>query len=240
MTQSFLKITDLHRHFLEGGRRHSVLNGVNLEVASGEKVALLGRSGSGKSTLLNLIAAIDRPDQGRVSVDGCDLGSLSERQRTLFRRRRIGYVYQFFNLIPTLTAAENIALALELNRFSKAQIKQRVQSLLTAIGLEQRGQSFPDQLSGGEQQRVAIARALAHEPALVLADEPTGNLDAETGRRVLELLHQLVGNRRGTLVMVTHSLAVASSADRLLTLENGLFLEQTDSLARERAGKLAW
>jgi len=211
----------LTKTYLEGGTRHPVLTGVDLQVAAGECVALLGRSGCGKSTLLNLLAGIDRPDSGAVSIDGRDLHLLSERERTLFRRSGIGFVYQFFNLIPTLSVAENVRLPLELNRWPEGRIVQRVESLLEQLGLGERAGTFPDRLSGGEQQRVAIARALGPEPPLVLADEPTGNLDATSGQQILELLLQLTRGNGHTLLVVTHSLAVARAADRLLLLEEG-------------------
>jgi len=232
MPTACIQIKNLHRQYSEGDQDFSVLKGANMTIQCGETVALLGRSGSGKSTLLNLISGIDRPDTGSVSINGIDLTHLTEQQSTLFRRQHIGFVYQFFNLIPTLTAAENIALVLELNNYSAQQIKQRVSHLLHEVELEPRANSFPDQLSGGEQQRVAIARALAHEPTLVLADEPTGNLDAEMGRHVLALLRQLVEANQGTLILVTHSLAVAKTADRILTLDNGKLAE--------RVGDFAW
>jgi putative ABC transport system ATP-binding protein len=216
---------------VDGGISHKVLREVELRVAAGECVALLGRSGSGKSTLLNLLAGIDRPDAGEVWVSGRDLHRLTERERTLFRRRHIGFVYQFFNLIPTLTLAENVRLSMELNSWAKPRMAERIRRLLADLGLEGRENDYPDRLSGGEQQRVAIARAIAHEPDLVLADEPTGNLDAETGRHMLELLlrtRQEVGN---TLVVVTHSLEVARTADRLLRLEDGELVEDGVELA---------
>jgi putative ABC transport system ATP-binding protein len=198
-----------------------VLAGVDLHIHRGERLALLGRSGSGKSTLLNLIAGIDLPDGGEISMEGRNLTRLSENERTLFRRKHIGFIYQFFNLIPTLSVAENIALPLQLNRVSEETIRQKTLEMLQAVDLDDRGNDYPDQLSGGEQQRVAIARGLVHRPSLVLADEPTGNLDARSGRRVLDLLTGLAGNYRQTLLIVTHSLEVAKSADRVIVLEAG-------------------
>lgn len=230
MPEPFIQIEKIHRAYREGERSHPVLQGASLTLQRGETVALLGRSGSGKSTLLNLISGIDRVDAGSVIVDGIDLTKLSEHDRTLFRRQHIGFMYQFFNLVPTLTAAENIALVLELNRYSKTETKQKTENLLEAIGLADLGDRFPDQLAGGEQQRVALARALVHSPKLVLADEVTGNLDAETGQRVLTLLQELTSS--STLLLVTHSLAVAKSADRIVTLEDGLLAE--------RQGHFAW
>ncbi len=230
MPDPFIKIDQLHRAYREGEHSHPVLQGASLTIQRGETIALLGRSGSGKSTLLNVISGIDRADAGTVTVDGIDLTELSNHESTLFRRQHIGFIYQFYNLIPTLTAAENIALVLQLNRYPKAEVEQKTKHLLKAIGLAGQGDRFPDQLAGGEQQRVAIARALVHTPKLVLADEVTGNLDAETGRRVLALLQELTVS--ATLLLVTHSLAVATSADRIVTLENGLLAE--------RDGQFAW
>ena len=211
----------LSRSFHEGERRRDVLSGIDLHIDRGERLALLGRSGSGKSTLLNLIAGIDLPDGGEISMHGTNLTELSENERTLFRRQHIGFIYQFFNLIPTLSVAENIALPLQLNRVSEETIKQKTKTMLEAVELGDRGNDYPDQLSGGEQQRVAIARGLVHQPSLVLADEPTGNLDARSGRRVLDLLTGLAGDSRQTLLIVTHSLEVAQSADRVIVLEAG-------------------
>ncbi len=231
-----LRLSGVCKQYHDGTTEHRVLEGLELMVAPGERVALLGRSGSGKSTLLNLMAGIDRPDSGRVEVLGQDLASLGEPGLTLLRRRHIGFVYQFFNLIPTLTVSENLGLPLDLNRASQAgqgtrSIQARVSALLGRLGLAGRERSFPDQLSGGEQQRVAIGRALIHEPALVLADEPTGNLDAETGAQVLALLTELSRERRQTLILVTHSLAVAGAADRVLTLNHGRLTESAAELS---------
>jgi len=211
----------LARRFREGAREHVVLDGVNLDIRRGETVALRGRSGSGKSTLLNLIGGIDAPDAGNVSVAGTELTGLSERERTLFRRRHIGFVYQAFNLVPTLNVADNVRLVLELNKVPSLEASSRIEKLLDAVGLADRADSYPDILSGGEQQRVAIARALAHEPAVLLADEPTGNLDDATAEGVLELLDQLVRDSGRTLLIATHSQHVASHCDRVLELHNG-------------------
>jgi putative ABC transport system ATP-binding protein len=216
-----LQVSDVHKCYRDGVVEQRILDGVSFEVERGACVALLGRSGSGKSTLLNLIAGIDRPDRGRISFLGQPLSTLGEPALTLLRRRHVGFIYQFFNLLPTLTVAENLALPLELNGYPFADAAPRVERLLARLGLDGRRGAFPDQLSGGEQQRVAIGRALIHEPALVLADEPTGNLDAETGAQILELLAELFRDRHQSLILVTHSLAVSRIADRVLTLENG-------------------
>jgi putative ABC transport system ATP-binding protein len=221
----------LNKTYEDGGVSQGVLQGVELQVAEGECVALLGRSGSGKSTLLNLLAGIDRPNSGEVRVGGRDLHRLPERERTLFRRRHIGFVYQFFNLIPTLSIAENIRLPMELNGWPERRITARILQLLSDFGLDGRAADYPDRLSAGEQQRVAIARAIAHQPDLVLADEPTGNLDAETGRQMLDLLLRIGQDAGHTLVVVTHSLEVARTADRMLRLENGRLYEGGEELA---------
>ncbi|HZW60025.1 MAG TPA: ABC transporter ATP-binding protein, partial [Woeseiaceae bacterium] len=180
-----------------------------------------GRSGSGKSTLLNLISGIDTPDSGTVTIDGRDLTGLTERDRTLFRRRHIGFVYQAFNLVPTLTVFDNVSLVLELNRVAASLRQARVTELLEATGLGGRATSYPDILSGGEQQRVAIARALAHRPGVLLADEPTGNLDDRTAATVLDLLERLRHEQGATMLVATHSATVAARCDRVLELQHG-------------------
>lgn len=224
-----LRLRGIRYSYRETARNDQVLKGIDLEMRRGECVALLGPSGSGKTTLLNLIAGIDRPDQGEIHVAGQRVDLLQEPDTTLFRRRHIGFIYQFFNLIPTLRVGENVCLSMELNGVSAAKARERSRHLLSLMGLGDRLESFPDQLSGGEQQRVAIARALAHQPALVLADEPTGNLDASTGHQVLKLLTELRHQGDQSLLLVTHNLQVARSADRLLTLRDGL-VEAADDM----------
>jgi len=214
--QPLIDIRGLCHSYREGGRERRVLCDIDLQVRAGECIALLGRSGSGKSTLLNLISGIDRPIAGEIVINGSILTRMSEHERTLFRRRYIGFVYQAFNLLPTLTVEENLRLPLDLNRLDG----HRARTLLEEIGLDERRADYPDRLSGGEQQRVAIARALVHHPLLVLADEPTGNLDAETGRRTLGLLDRLVRRTGRTLLIVTHSREVAAVADRVLTIDD--------------------
>jgi putative ABC transport system ATP-binding protein len=222
---SLVELQGVCKAYREGERERVVFARLDATVARGRVTALLGRSGTGKSTFLNLVSGIDLPDAGRVIVDGLSLTELSERERTLYRRRHIGFVFQFFNLIPTLTVRENLLLPLELNGVRGARGKATVGQWLDRIGLAERGGSFPDQLSGGEQQRVAIARALVHDPLLILADEPTGNLDAETGRAVLELLARLVQESGKTLLMATHSQEAMAYADRVLTLAGGRLAE---------------
>jgi putative ABC transport system ATP-binding protein len=216
-----LSIRQLCRNFREGGRIHRVLDGLDAQIASGERVAVMGRSGSGKSTLLNLISGIDRADSGTVHIDGLEVTTLGEPARTLFRRAHIGFVYQFFNLIPTLDVAENVRLVLELNGVRGRAARERSLAALADVGLRARAHSAIDALSGGEQQRVAIARALVHTPKLLLADEPTGNLDDATAQELLPALLGLTRARGTTLVMVTHDEALAAAADRVLELREG-------------------
>jgi putative ABC transport system ATP-binding protein len=218
---AFLRFENLSKSYQEGDRTRVVLQNADAQFAQGEFTAILGRSGSGKSTLLNLLSGIDRADSGRLWLGGQELSALDDRQRTLFRRRNIGFVFQFFNLIPTLTVWENVTLPMELNGAGAAEIRQRAEPLLEAVGLLDRRQTFPDRLSGGEQQRVALARALVHDPILVLADEPTGNLDETTGKTILSLLDRLTRQAGKNLLMVTHSADAASHADRVLHLRDG-------------------
>jgi putative ABC transport system ATP-binding protein len=229
-SKQFVQLDDLCKSFQEGGETRAVLKQVTMSFKNGEFVVLLGQSGSGKSTLLNLISAIERPSQGRVSIDGVDLTALDERRRTLFRRDRIGFIFQFFNLIPTLTVLENITLPQELAGQNRAQVNLKGMALLERVGLADRANAYPDKLSGGQQQRVAIARALVHDPMLVLADEPTGNLDEETGSRVLSLLLELTRSANKTLIMATHNGAIAKLADRVVRMHNGQLQDETSCL----------
>jgi putative ABC transport system ATP-binding protein len=214
-----VRIADVHRKFREGDTEHVVLDGASATIAAGEIVALLGPSGSGKSTLLNLVGGMDRPDAGDIIIGDTVLNRLSERERTLFRRARLGFVFQFFNLLPTLTVRENLLLPLELNGIEGGET--RVRAMLERVGLATRANAFPDRLSGGEQQRIAIARALVHEPILVLADEPTGNLDDENAAAVLDVLESVTRDMGRTLLVVTHSAEVVERADRVITLRHG-------------------
>jgi putative ABC transport system ATP-binding protein len=218
---SVLSVKNLCRSFREGGREHRVLDHAEAEFADGEMVAVIGRSGSGKSTLLNLISGIDRPDSGTVTIDSVDVTALTEPDLTLFRRKHIGFVYQFFNLVPTLDVEENVRLVLELNGVRGAEARARSTAMLKEVGLGDRLHSLVDTLSGGEQQRVAIARALVHRPPVLLADEPTGNLDEETAQQVLPFLLSLTRQRGATLILVTHDTALAGTADRMLELRDG-------------------
>jgi putative ABC transport system ATP-binding protein len=227
MTGPAVELQRVSKTYHEGDSVRTVLSDVSVAIAPGEIAVLVGRSGSGKSTLLNLIAGIDRPTAGRVLVDGTDLTALDEDSRTRFRRRRIGFVFQFFNLVPLLTVEENLLLPLDLNGKADAAGVARARALLDRVGLGGRGASLPDRLSGGEQQRVAIARALVHDPVLILADEPTGTLDAETATAVLELLDTLARESGKTVVMVTHSREVVGVADRIFAVQRGRLVEQT-------------
>jgi putative ABC transport system ATP-binding protein len=220
-----LRVADLWREYGDGG---AALRGANLEVEAGVVAALYGKSGSGKTTLLNLLAGLDRPTRGRVEVEGRDLAALGERGRTLLRRKRLGFVFQFFNLLPTLTAFENVFLSLEL---AGAPDRGAAREALASLGLAGKEHRYPHELSGGEQQRVAIARALVKRPSLILADEPTGNLDSRTGDEVLDLLAGRCRELGATLLMATHSSRVSRVADRILCMVDGV-LEEGDGGAR--------
>jgi putative ABC transport system ATP-binding protein len=222
---TLVELRNLSKGYREGDRRHDVLVDVCAEIREGEIFVLLGRSGSGKSTLLNMVSGIDLPDEGDVFVDGTAINRVSERERTLFRREHVGFVFQFFNLVPTLTVLENLLLPLELAERTAIRDTDRARDLLDRVGLADRASSYPDKLSGGEQQRVAVARALVHDPRIVLADEPTGNLDLDTGRKVLDLLDDLTRGAGKTMIMVTHSREVIGMADRLVTLREGNLVE---------------
>ncbi|EPX61235.1 ABC transporter, ATP-binding protein [Cystobacter fuscus DSM 2262] len=221
-----VELNDVSKSYAEGDAVREVLAGTSLTLHAGEFAVLLGRSGSGKSTLLNLISGIDQPSRGTVRVAGQELGALSEHARTLLRRERIGFIFQAFNLLPTLTVEENILLPLELTGRGGPASRERVRELLDTVGLGNRAASFPDRLSGGEQQRVAVARALAHAPPLLLADEPTGNLDEATGKRVLDLLEELTRRERVCALIVTHDPGMVARAHRVLRLEAGRLREE--------------
>ena len=218
-TDVLISIKNLRRSFREGDQVHKVLNGVSIDIAQGDTIALRGRSGSGKSTLLNLISGIDAPDEGEVFVSGHSISAMSERDRTLFRRENICFVYQAFNLVPTLTVADNIRLVLELNDVREPEAGDRIAWLLDAVGLADRANGYPDVLSGGEQQRVAIARAIAHSPKILLADEPTGNLDPGNKQRVLDILFEQARASAATLVVVTHDRDHLHRFDRVVDVK---------------------
>jgi len=229
---AIVRIQGVSRQYEEGGQQRRVLDHVDLEIQRGEFFVMLGKSGSGKSTLLNLISGIDQPDSGQIFIGETEITALDERRRTLYRRDHIGIIFQFFNLIPTLTVLENITLPVELGGGRRREVEQRARALLERVGLADRADAFPDKLSGGEQQRVAIARALIHEPQLVLADEPTGNLDEETGQVVMQLLLELTRDAGKTLIMATHSPEIVPLADRVCRLHDGkpVITRQTDDM----------
>ena len=202
----------------------SVLRGIDLQIKSGERVGLMGPSGSGKSTLLNCICGIETVDEGAIRVDGENLGKLTSRKLEKLRREKIGYIFQSFHLLPTLNAFENVEFSAQLSNISKKERKERVNELLKLVGMEHRANHLPDSLSGGERQRVAIARALIHNPKLVLADEPTGSLDTETGSKVLDLLESLSDEFNVSLLLVTHDKASTRICDRVITMQDGLLI----------------
>lgn len=222
METPILELRQVYKHYSEAGEQRSILRGASLVMAEGEFVALLGRSGAGKSTLLNVIGGLDVADEGTVLVQGRELHRLNDDERTDLRARQMGFVFQSFNLIPTLTAAENVALPLVLGGERLPAAAAAAEAMLAKVGLEGRGGSSPDRLSGGEQQRVAIARALIHDPVLVLADEPTGNLDYQTGREIMDLLHGMVRERKVSMLVVTHDTDFLNVSDRILRLQEGV------------------
>jgi putative ABC transport system ATP-binding protein len=219
MTTPCIECRGLGKRLPSGGELLTILDDVNLVIEPGEFVAILGPSGSGKSTLLGLLAGLDRPSEGSVRIDGRALEGLDEDQLALLRRKKVGFVFQSFHLLPNLSAHENVRVPLELMGFENAT--ERTDELLERVGLEARGHHYPSQLSGGEQQRVALARAFAPHPSILLADEPTGNLDQQTGQRVLDLLVELREQEGTTLVLVTHDTAVAALAQRRVHLSGG-------------------
>ncbi|MDH4026276.1 MAG: ABC transporter ATP-binding protein [Desulfuromonadales bacterium] len=226
-SDEILEICNLSKTFDEGESQRIVFRELNASIRRGEFVVLLGRSGSGKSTLLNLISGIDLPTEGEVLIGGQNLTTMTEQKRTLLRRNNIGFVFQFYNLIPTLTVIENLLLPLELKKNIEAGSKKHALQILEQVSLADRANSYPDRLSGGEQQRIAICRALIHKPLLLLADEPTGNLDVETGAEVLNFLNHLIRDNHMTTLMVTHSPEVAQLADRVMTIRDGALVEHS-------------
>jgi len=230
-----IKLKNISKNYLEGGQQHIILDDINVMIDKGEVIALVGPSGSGKTTLLNLISGIDEPDSGEVlmydnnsslSNNSLSISTMNDEQKTLFRRHSIGFIFQFFNLIPTLTVLENIQFPLELcNKLDKTAA-EKISTLLQRLSIENKQHQYPECLSGGEQQRVAIARAIIHQPQILLADEPTGNLDDETGQQVMNVLLELAKEYQMTILIVTHSQDVASRADRILSLKNGHLVEK--------------
>ncbi len=218
---AILEVTDLHKDYVSGSEVVRALDGLSVTAQSGQFVAVMGASGSGKSTLLHLIGGLDVPTSGRIMVEGHDLAAMSDRERTLFRRRRLGVVFQAFNLLPTLSAAENAALPLMVDGHAWQAVEEKTNSLLEIVDLAHRKSHRPQALSGGEMQRVAIARALVNDPAVVLADEPTGNLDSKHSLEIWQLLGKLTIEHGRTVIAVTHDAAGASHADRVIVLKDG-------------------
>ncbi|MDX6364641.1 ABC transporter ATP-binding protein [Streptomyces sp. NPDC058274] len=225
VTETMVRVENVHRSYGTGAAAVHALRGVSFEVPRGELVALKGRSGSGKTTLLNLVGGLDTADEGSISVDGRELARLDENGLLELRRDRIGFVFQSFGLIPILTAAENVGVPLRLRRTEPREREERVELLLSLVGLADHAAQRPGELSGGQQQRVAIARALANNPALLIADEPTGQLDAETGIAVMELLRAVVRSERVTALVATHDATLLGLADRVLELSDGEIVE---------------
>ena len=226
MTPPLIRISQLSKGYVRGGQAIPVLVDIHLKVAPGEFVALMGPSGSGKSTLLNLIAGIDKPDAGTIAIGGVDIASLSEGELADWRAANVGFIFQFYNLLPVLSAFDNVELPLLLTSLSARERRERVAAMLALVGLTDRADHYPSELSGGQQQRVAIARALVTDPALIVADEPTGDLDRNTGKEVLSLLDQLVHELGKTIVMVTHDPKAAARAGRMVHLEKGVLVDE--------------
>ncbi len=220
-TNALIRIHSLNKSYTRGGQIIPVLEGVDLEVRAGEFIALMGPSGSGKSTLLNLIAGIDKPTSGNIEIGGVNIASLSEGELADWRAANVGFIFQFYNLMPVLTAFENVELPLLLTKLSRAQRKEHVEAALNMVKLTDRMDHYPNELSGGQQQRVAIARALVTDPTLIVADEPTGDLDRVTAGEVLDLMEELHSELGKTIIMVTHDPKAASRAKRLIHLEKG-------------------
>lgn len=231
-----LETRGLRKTYGQGDVQVEALKGVDLGVRRGEMLAIMGRSGSGKSTLLSLLGGVDLPSSGQILLEGADLASMNDDQRTLMRRERIGFIFQQFNLLPILTAEENVALPLELAGISSAEAQRRAVEALRLVDIEKRRHHIPSAMSGGEQQRVAVARALVIEPAILLGDEPTGNLDSANGKRLVAKLRELVNQRQQTIVIVTHDPEVAAQADRIIRLADGQ-IESEDVLIEVGASK---
>ncbi|MFD8421080.1 ABC transporter ATP-binding protein [Streptomyces sp. NPDC059466] len=227
VTGTMVRVENVHKSYGQGATAVHALRGVSFDIPRGELIALKGRSGSGKTTLLNIVGGLDTPDRGRVTVEGTDLSELGEDGLLALRRDRIGFVFQSFGLIPILTAAENVGVPLRMRRAGVREREERVELLLSLVGLADHAAQRPGELSGGQQQRVAIARALANNPSLLIADEPTGQLDAETGHAVMQLLRAVVRSEQVTALVATHDATLLDLADRVLEMRDGEIREQT-------------
>lgn len=224
-TEAHIVVRGLDKIYRRGSERIEVLNGLNLDIMRGEYVAFMGPSGSGKTTLLNLLGGLDRPDAGSIHIDGSDITGLSEAALTRWRSRHVGFIFQMFNLIPVLTAFENVELPLLLTQLSKKERREHVELVMNLVGLGDRLRHYPRQLSGGQEQRVAIARAIVNDPSVLLCDEPTGDLDRESGNEVLNLLQRLATEQHKTVLMVTHDPLAAERASLTLHMEKGILVE---------------
>lgn len=218
-----VKVVDLCKSYGTGNTKVEALKNINLTINQGEFVAVVGASGSGKSTLLHLLGGVDKPTSGKVYIDGIDIYNLSEKELAIFRRRKVGFIFQFYNLVPVLTAEENMLLPLLLD--TKKVDKSHFEELVNILGLDDRRHHLPNELSGGQQQRVSIGRALAYNPSIVLADEPTGNLDSKSSKEIMDLLRISVRKYNQTLILITHDLNIASQADRIITIEDGSIVQ---------------
>ena len=232
---ALVEIRDLHKVYMRGEQAVPVLLGLDLDIAAGDFVALMGPSGSGKSTLLNLVAGIDKPSGGSIVVDGVDIANLSDSELAAWRAANVGFIFQFYNLMPVLTAFENIELPLLLTNLSRRERREHVETALEMVGLSDRSDHYPNELSGGQQQRVAIARALIADPTIIVADEPTGDLDRTTGEEILNLMAQLNSELGKTIVMVTHDPKAAGRAHRMVHLEKGVLVSDAEYQAELQA-----
>lgn len=237
---TLIELINLSRQYQMGKVTVNALQGIDLQISRGEFIVLLGPSGSGKTTTLNLLGGLDRPTSGQIIVDGEDVAAYSEKQLTQYRRHKVGFIFQFFNLIPTLSASENVEFALKLNGLGGKAAALKANHLLETVNLADRAHHFPSELSGGEQQRVAIARALANDPALLLCDEPTGNLDVSTGHQVLQAIRDLNQKQGTTVILVTHNTAIAPMANRIIRLHDGMINVIEVNETPHAVAELAW
>lgn len=229
-THHIITLTSVGKTYLQGKTEIPALKNITLHINGGEFIAIMGASGSGKSTLLHVIAGLTNPSSGTISLFGKDIHALNDNQLTLFRREHVGFIFQTFNLLPTMTALENVALPLLINGQKLRDVRHQAEAMLDLVGLKSRQNHRPDELSGGQQQRVAIARALINQAPLLLADEPTGNLDSKTGEDILLLMRELVSHQKRTIVMVTHDPKAAAYADRIITLSDGQIIDELSAI----------